>query len=64
MKRIASRELGRKCGWSCAGQATTFPNRADGAVRGKGGDGGDAICVGLGVLLGYLPTDTTLTLTR
>ncbi len=31
---------------------------ADGVVRGKGGDGGSAICGGLGVLLGYLPTAT------
>lgn len=31
---------------------------ADGIVRGKGGDGGTAICGGLGVLLGYLPTAT------
>jgi hypothetical protein len=31
---------------------------ADGVVRGKGGDGGSAICGGLGVVLGYLPTAT------
>ena len=31
---------------------------ADGIVRGKGGDGGTAICGGLGVLLGYLPAAT------
>ncbi len=30
----------------------------DGIVRGKGGDGGTAICGGLGVLLGYLPAAT------
>lgn len=32
---------------------------ADGIVRGKGGDGGSAICGGVGALLGYLPTATS-----
>lgn len=31
---------------------------ADGIVRGKGGDGGSALCGGMGVLLGYLPIAT------
>lgn len=31
----------------------------DGVIRGKGGDGGNAICGGVGVLLGYLPTATS-----
>jgi len=31
---------------------------ADGIVRGKGGDGGSALCGGMGVLLGYLPVAT------
>ncbi|GBF76687.1 hypothetical protein PA598K_05172 [Paenibacillus sp. 598K] len=32
---------------------------ADGIVRVKGGDGGNALCGGMGVLFGYLPTATS-----